>query len=785
MQSFPNWEIITHNPRWRPVLNKTISPYRFFLLLVLLMSLTLAACGGSAAETPPTDTPPPPTNTPVPPTQTPAPTSTPVPTATPDVTAGFVPFASPEDGIFLSYPSDWLTQGFFGFFLFASNEELLDAPEPGEEGGLVLVIANDTAEFETTDPDEAVDMAVSELGLGDNTEIVSGPEAITVHGLSGSKALIRATTENGTPIAALVAILIGPERGVMFFGVTPQESEPEFLPIFAAMLQTLELRTPEARSGINLVDADGILSYGELVDGSVLNAGETAVYAFSGSKGDLVSLTFTPLTEGFDLVINLLDATGASLVGGEQDNSFGEETLSNVLLPVDGQYFITIAGYGGSVGDFQLLLKTEGLAYPSSGSVIVGKTVLSTVTAAGAAEWTFTAAAGDVVDIIVTPLDDLDAVVDVLSASGKSVLPNGEVDDAFGVEELRGVVIPVAGTYTIAVRGFAGGTGSFSLLVRPGSGAQTPPAGEIIAYGETGSGALTGTSTQSWSFFAEKGDIVDVTVIPLNDDLDVVVDVLDSFGFSILENGEQDQSFNTEYIRVLFIEEEGFYTVAVRGFSGSTGSYEVLVDESLGRLPGSIIFAADTMEEGEEHAFPFTADAGETVRIYVWPDFGTDVMVSLYNDDTDELIDEVDNTTGYEELVFTATELANYYFQVSGFEGSTGYYEVAIVATELAYVEVTVGDEVYGRLSPDGPLEYFISGVRGDVLTISLSSDEEVDIVITLLDLDDNVLAEVDEAFSGGEEVLTYTFTSDMMVIISIRDYFSNVGKFSMVINLE
>lgn len=762
-------------------MNNSFSPYRFFILLVLIMSLALAACGG-AAETPPTETPPPPTNTPVPPT--PAPTSTPVPTATPDLTAGFVPFASPEDGLFLSYPSDWLTEGFFGFFIFASNEALLDAPEPGEEGGIVLVIANDTAEFETTDPGQAVDLAVSQLGLGENTEVVSGPEAITINGLSGSKAMIRATTENETPISALVAILIGPERGVMFFGVTPQESEAEFMPTFEAMLTTLELREPEGRSGYNLIDTDGILSYGELVNGSVLEAEKPAVWAFSGSAGDMVSLTVTPLTEGLDVVINLIDATGASLVGGEQDSSFTEETITNVLLPADGYYFITINGYNGSVGDFQLFLKS-GDAYPVSGNVTLGKAVLSTVTANGKAEWIFSAATGDVVDIIVTPLDELDAVVDVLSASGKSILPNGEVDDSFGVEELRGVVIPVSGNFTISVRGFAGGAGSFSLLVQPSRGALTPPAGEILAYGETGSGSLAGTETQTWSFFAEKGDIVDVTVTPLEDDLDVVVDVLDALGFSILENGEQDNSYNTEYIRVLFIEEEGFYTVVVRGFEGSTGSYDVLVDESLGGLPGSIIFAADTLEEGEEHAFPFTTNPGETVRIYVWPDFGTDVVVKLFNDDTDELLEEVDNTTGYEEVIFTATELANYYFQISGFEGSTGYYEVAIVATELAYVELAGGDEVYGRLSADGPLEYFFGGVRGDVLTISVTSDEDVDIVIALLDLDDNVLAEVDDAFSGGEEVLTYTFTSDMTVIISIRDYFGNRGKFSTVLKLE
>ncbi len=673
-------------------MNSSKTRIRFFLLLMLVMSLVLVACGGNEESTPETETAseptnvsptePPPTLTPVP-TSTPEATATPEPTATPDPVAGFATFEAPDAGVTILYPSEWFTENMFGFLLFASNEELIDAPDPGEEGGIVLLVAADTAEFETDDPAEAIDQAIAEFDLGEDVELVSGPDAITVNGLEGSKAVVHATSDNDTALSALVAILIGGDRSAIFFGVTPQESEAEYLPTFEAMLNTVELSAPVVTTpengGADISTPSGIVEYGETAAGSLVSADETAVWAFRGSEGDLVSVTVTPLSDDFDLVIDVLDADGQSLIGGEMDSSFGEETVTDIVLPASGQYFVAVRGYEGSMGDYELL---------------------------------------------------------VSSGSG-------------------------------------------------GSGAITPPAGDVLGFGEVGTGTLADAGTQTWSFFAEAGDVVDVTVAPLDEDFDVVVDVLDSVGFSILDEGEQDNSFDTEYIRVLFIEEEGYYTVAVRGYEGATGNYEVLVDESLGRLPGSIVFAADTLEEGEEHAFPFTAGEGETVRIYVKPDFGTDVVVGLYNDDTDELIEEVDNTTGFEELIFTSPELANYYFQVSGFEGSTGYYEATLLAGDLAYLEVAGGDSVYGRFGADGLIEYFIRAEAGDTLTVSVSSDEDTDIVLSFSDLDDNILAEIDDAFSGEDEVLTYTFDAEVLAIISVSDFFGGQGKFFMDVTLE
>lgn len=750
----------------------------FLLLLMLVMSLLLAACGGSPEEAPPTETPPPPpTNTPAP---TPIPpTPTPQPSPTPDIAASFVPFEDAASGLALSHPEGWFSQGMFGFFIFASNEALLDSPDPDEEGGVVLVVAQNSSDFETTNPVEGIETAVAEFGLGEGVEVVSGPERLTINGLDSAQALVYATSEEGNiPLSIFVTILIGEERSALFFGVTPRETEADFLPTFQAMAKTIVLTTPVSTVSMLLANPSGFLAYGETVDGTVSAAEETAVWGFSGLANDAVSVSATPNEDDFDLVIDVLDANGDSIINGPQDNSFGEERVS-LTLPADGMYYVTITGYAGASGTFQLALQSGSA---TSGAIALGETVSGSVTASGPSIWEFSASAGEVLVITVTPLDDLDAVVDVLDAGGNSILPGGEVDESFGEERLPAVVIPANGKYTIAVRGFGGGAGSFSLTLQSaGAGAE----GQLLAYGQIGSATLPGGETQSWSFYAMQADVVDITVAPLQDGFDLMVDVLDSSGFSILPDGEQDDFFDTEYLRVLFLEEEGFYTITVRGFEGSSGDYEIVVTESLGGLPGSILSAADSLEEGEIHAFPFTAYADETVRIYVWPESGFDVVVSLYNDDTGELIEEVDNNTGYEEIIFTVPELANYYFEIAGLEGGIGSYEVVMLATAGAYLEAAGGDEIYGRVERDAVLEYYIQGVTGDTLTVTLSSDENSDMVIALLDLDGNVLTEVDNAVSGGEETLTYTFTQDQKLVISIREFYNEVGKFFATITLQ
>jgi hypothetical protein len=672
---------------------------RFSLALVamLFFGLLLTACGGGEEPTAepetveptdepaPTDTPEPePTDTPEP---TPEPTNTPEPTAVPDPAAGFVEFSSPEGGFNLKYPEDWFTSDLFGLMVIASDEELLDAPDPGEEGGVMVVISGSaeeiTADIGTTDPVEILNSAVVEFDLGDDAEIVDGPTAITINGVDGATAVITATSDNGTPLTALFIVILNEARGAVAFGVTPTESSETYMPIFEAIANTLELTEPVKST----IESEGFLLFGDVVTAAV----------------------------------------------------------------------------------------------PAEGS----------------STWDFIGLEGELVDIIVEPLStELDLVVDVVDEAGVSILEFGAVDESFGTEEILGLAIPASGTYYIIVTGFdSSDTGEYQLTFNEAGtsttgGGTTVTAGDLT-YGETIFGSIsTDNSAPSFTFAGSEGDFARILVDPAGD-LDVVIDLLDPAGESLVL-GEKDLSFGSEVMGA-FLSEDGEYTIVVKPFTeGDTGDFDVTLEGPA----GVAVSAADTLEEeGEEHAFPFTANEGEIVTVLVDPDDELDVVITVFNEDTDEELITIDSSFGTERRSFHVPEDGNYYFLVAGFvadedssEGgaNVGDYSITMLGSPEVIFELAFGDSVFGKFSAaTGMVEFWFGGTTGDTATITLESAEGVDGTIKILDQDDNVLAEIDDAFSGETETLSYTFESDDLVIIRAAEFFGSSGDFDLYVDFE
>jgi hypothetical protein len=294
-------------------------------------------------------------------------------------------------------------------------------------------------------------------------------------------------------------------------------------------------------------------------------------------------------------------------------------------------------------------------------------------------------------------------------------------------------------------------------------------------------GSILSSETAEWSFFGAEGDYVDITVENLDEEFDVVVDVLGGNGRSILTDGPLDASFDTEYIRVLQLPGSSAYTISISGFEGATGDYELTLALSNGGLPGSIIFAADVLAEEEEgHAFPFTAPAGEIVTISVDPAGELDVVVQVYNDDNDELLEEADRTFGFEEIVFVVPDDGNYYFQVVGFEGGTGDYDVTLLGSDAVLFELAIDDIVIGRLGAGSFIEYIYGGTAGETIEVSVDTDDELDLVISIVDADDNILVEVDETLSGEGELLSYAPPEDGLFFVRISDFFEGEGEYRL-----
>jgi hypothetical protein len=647
------------------------------VIVIATMGLLLAACGGGEEPTPVpevvnTPVPPPPTDTPAPPPPTdtpPPPTETPVP----EVVVEYTHFESAEGGFAIDYPSDWFTGGMPGFNTFASAEELLDSPDPGEEGGVALVLSGPTSDFNGTDPVNIMEQLIDEMGLANDMEVVDGPTAVTINGNDGASTHMRGTSDNGIPLSFLVTLVSNGENTAVMVAATPQETEADFLAIFKEMANSIEVFEPVAAA---LPESQGVLLYGTTETSSVTDAGPST-WDFIGLEGETINIIVRPLADDFDVAFDLLDESGSSVLDTEIDESFGLEELRDFTLPASGNYTISVRGFAGAVGDYEITLAEAG-------------------------------------------------------------------------------AVPVAG---------AAGT---------------------IAYGDLMNGSLASGESANWTFAGEARDFVDITVTPY--DFDLVVDILDPSGVSLMDEGPVDDSFDTEFIRVLSLPDDGTYTIVVAGYEDEFGDYDISLDLSNGGQPGSIVFAADTLEESETedgHAFPFTALTDEVVKFYVDPEFGFDTVIDIVNDDTDETLDSIDLTTGFEEAVFTVPEDGNYYFLVKGFEGSFGAYDATLLGSDFAIFELAVGDGVVGRFGPDGLIDYIYRGKAGETVTFTAETSDDLDLVLKMTDLDDNSLMEVDEFVAGGAETLTYTFTEDLIVFLTVSEFSANQGQFTLLVDVE
>jgi hypothetical protein len=100
------------------------------------------------------------------------------------------------------------------------------------------------------------------------------------------------------------------------------------------------------------------IEYGESIR-SFIDPDEAALYTFSGGANDVVEVIVAPLSVDLDIILDLVDSNGRSLIVDPIDAAIeGQaETLSEQRLPGIGDYTITVAGFNGTAGDFIVTLE--------------------------------------------------------------------------------------------------------------------------------------------------------------------------------------------------------------------------------------------------------------------------------------------------------------------------------------------------------------------------------------------------------------------------------------------
>ncbi len=217
---------------------------------------------------------------------------------------------------------------------------------------------------------------------------------------------------------------------------------------------------------------------------------------------------------------------------------------------------------------------------------------------------------GEVVALSLTATSgNLDLVLTVMDATGNILLNQ---DDSQGGRDIQvdALSIPQSARYYVIVGRFGYGlgstTGGFDLTVqRIGVSSAS---GSALRYGDSVINNITNMSPQVYySFRAERGDIVNISMLRDSGDLDPYLQVVDSNAFVITDNDDVPGSGLDAKIEGLLIENSGTYIIVATRYGEAAGTstgrfiltLNIATGSGLGNSPQSAvpILVGDVIED--------------------------------------------------------------------------------------------------------------------------------------------------------------------------------------------
>lgn len=390
---------------------------------------------------------------------------------------------------------------------------------------------------------------------------------------------------------------------------------------------------------------------------------------------------------------------------------------------------------------------------------------------------------------------DLDPVLSIFDPSGALMLRR---DDSQGTANVEVVVtFPNNGNYLLNVGRFGyelGMTeGRYELSIeRIGISSEE---GSSLQYGISITNTITNTQPRLfYTFQANEGDIVNISMIRSSGTLDPYIQLLDPNRYEIAANDDADGSTKNALIQNLLIERSGTYIIVASRYlevaGDSAGSFVLRVDEArnsgLGNsqvAPASIIFnqtlvGALTPERYQQfYRFEGRRDQLVTITMQRTQFAGQlDAYLILRNAAAEILIEDDDGGNGSNARIsdFRLPADGIYTIVATRFEGAEGetYGEYDLTLTDAGDAFGTVSESVprllYGTsvtdtISDDDPESLFaFYGIAGERVIIAMDTTSgNLDAVLELLDSQEvRMLRDDNSGFQDNarlDTVLTYS----------------------------
>ena len=317
--------------------------------------------------------------------------------------------------------------------------------------------------------------------------------------------------------------------------------------------------------------------FGASEDGEVEMVGPPTVTTINGADVQLVEFFFVKA-----------DQTTRAKFGIFNN---GEQSAVVMVLGPDAQwdenaYLVdaiieSIELFEGSGLNFGEMPSTEAVY---RGSLVYGTLIEDEFEGGDTHLWAFEGSADDFVSVIVNPLnEEMDVTIELLAADSTTLV---EVDGGFSgeAEVLQDYQLPADGEYQIVIGEYWDVAASYELELIGSDepvGALVPPGAlEMgnVTIGEPISAMLMKSQDHVWTLPAKGGEMANIAVTPLDDEIDVAVSVIAPDGSVLVDELDDAFSGGTEELSELQLEIAGDYLIIVSEYWGSEGSYELAVN---------------------------------------------------------------------------------------------------------------------------------------------------------------------------------------------------------------
>lgn len=431
----------------------------------------------------------------------------------------------------------------------------------------------------------------------------------------------------------------------LFLFTAPHEDWDRFEPIFTRMIDSIATYDVEDGYSINdgAVNIVGTIQDMEVVSGN-LDKGENDVWAFSVDDAPYATLTLTPTDRDIDLIMTVFNPSGRIVARINSGYVGVTEVAADISLVEAGRYLVEVSEFSSASGRYLLDLATsESPAFGGQGIIEPGQGVQSELGQDARHVWKFLGTADQLVTIVLSPVDQFDAILHLYDPEGNRLIA---LDEGFSgdAEVISGFELPVTGEYSIHVRSFAGNGGLYTLsLDEGGEGIRNFFDAGDLADGDVKVGVLQANEAHAWFFEGRVGDIVTVEVVPLDERLDVDVWLLDP---EIDRIAAEDRFAMGEAETIeSMIDQDGQYLLFVRDFHGSAGAYEVIFTSAQSVVPadaGVLQFGRTvtaTLSAGQTTVWRFLGNVDDVVDIVLMPlSAEADLLLSLQDPEENTLL---------------------------------------------------------------------------------------------------------------------------------------------------